>query len=115
MALAEYFARNAQAAAALVQGFDASLLGARLEAEVIGIAYDASVERNAEGRATLDLSLRILSRLYPTLAIVARRGTTPAYLHDLRALARSINPRIDIEDELTNATNVTWRPLLQDL
>lgn len=104
--MAEYFARNAQAAAALVQGFDASLLGARLEGEVIGIAYDASVERNAEGQAALDLSLRLLSRLYPTLAIVALPGTKPVYLRRFRALARSINPRIDIEDQLTNATKL---------
>lgn len=36
----QYFQRNAQAAAALIQGFDATLLAARLEREVIGIAYD---------------------------------------------------------------------------
>lgn len=106
MALADYFARNAQAAAALVQGFDATLLGARLAAEVIGVAYDAAAERSNEGRAALDLSLRLLSRLYPTLAIVALPGTKPTFLRQLRALARSINPKIDVVDDIGGATKL---------
>lgn len=106
MALAEYFARNAQAAAALVQGFDASLLGARLEAEVIGVAFDADAERSSEGQAALDLCLRLLSRLYPTLAIVGLPGSRPAALRKLRALARDINPCIDLVSDVSTATKL---------
>jgi hypothetical protein len=106
MALAEYFARNAQAAAALVQGFDMSLLGARLESEVIGIAFDESAERSSEGQAALDLCLRLLSRLYPTLAIVGQPGSKPATLQKLRTLARDINPRIDLESDFSNSTKL---------
>jgi molybdopterin/thiamine biosynthesis adenylyltransferase len=106
MALAEYFERNAQAAAALVQGFDASLLGARLESEVIGVAFDGSAERSSEGQAGLDLCLRLLSRLYPKLAIVGLPGSKPATLRKLRALARDINPGIELESHFSNSTKL---------
>jgi hypothetical protein len=106
MALAEYFERNAQAAAALVQGFDAALLSSMLEKEVIGIAYDAAAERSKEGQAALDLTLRLLSRLYPTLAIASLAGTKSAFRKKLEKLARSINPRIDILDDIGQATKL---------
>ena len=106
MALAEYFERNAQAAAALVQGFDASLLGSRLEKEVVGIAYDASIERSQQGQAAVDLCLRLVSRLYPTLAIVALAGTKRTYLRRLRELARNINPQIEVSDDIAAATKL---------
>ena len=106
MALAEYFERNAQAAAALVRGFDASLLGARLESEVIGVAFDGSAEGSSEGRAGLDLCLRLLSRLYPKLAIVGLPGSKPATLRKLRALARDINPRIELESDVSKSTKL---------
>lgn len=106
MALAEYFERNAQAAAALVQGFDASLLGARLESEVIGIVFDGSAERSSEGQAGLDLCVRLLSRLYPKLAIVGLLGSKPATLRKLRTLARDINPRIALESNFSNSTRL---------
>lgn len=106
MALAEYFARNAQAAAALVQGFDACLLSSRLESEVIGITFDESAERSSEGKAALDLCLRLLSRLYPTLAIVGLPGSNPATLAKLQTLARDINPRIDLESDCSNSTKL---------
>jgi hypothetical protein len=106
MAFAEYFQRNAQAAAALIQGFDATLLSVRLENEVIGIAYDGSVERSKEGQAGVDLALRLVCRLYPTIAIVGLPGTRSAYLGRLRALARSINPQIDILDDVAAVTRL---------
>jgi hypothetical protein len=106
MALAEYFARNAQAAAALIQGFDATLLGAQLQSEVIGIAFDGSAESSREGQAALDLCVRLLSRLYPTLAIVGLSGSKPTMLRKLRTLARDINPRIDLENDIANSTKL---------
>ena len=106
MALAEYFQRNAQAAAALVKGFDASLLAARLEKEVIGVVLDGSVHATLEAQAAIDLTLRLLARLYPTLVIAGQAGTKPAYVRQLAQLARDINPRVDIHDDINKATKL---------
>ena len=106
MALAEYFERNAQAAAALVQGFDATLLSARLEQEVIGLVCDGTVEVSQEGQAALDMALRLVSRLYPALVIAGLPGVKPAFLMRLEQLARSLNPRIDLTADVGSATKL---------
>ena len=106
MALADYFERNAQAASALIQGFDAGLLAARLRAEVIGIAVDRSVESSAEGQAAVDLAVRLLARVYPTLAIVGLGSARKRHLDTIRSLARSINPKLDLVDDLPEATKL---------
>lgn len=106
MALAQYFERNAQAAAALIKGFDAGLLGTKLEQEVIGLAFDTSVESSKEGQAAVDLALRLVARLYPRLVIVGAPGTKSTYLKRLHQLARSINPLIDISQDVHDATRL---------
>jgi hypothetical protein len=106
MALADYFERNAQAAAALIQGFDAALLASKLQGEVIGVAVDESVELSVEGQAAIDLTIRLLARLYPTMAFCGIGTVRPAYVDSLRSLARSINPKIDLVDRLSSATKL---------
>lgn len=106
MALADYFHRNAQAAAALVSGFNAEFLAKKLEAHVVGLAIDEAGPSSAEALATADLTVRLLARLYPTLAIVPVGKAKPASLAGLKQLAREINPKIDIDDSLERATVV---------
>lgn len=106
MALADYFERNAQAAAALIQGFDTALLASRLEAEAIGVVIDENVEPSAEGQAAVDLTIRLLARLYPTMVLCGIGKARPAYVDDLRSLAQSINPKIDLIDSLSSATKL---------
>lgn len=106
MALADYFHRNAQAAAALVRGFDANALAEKLGKHVIGIALDETVKSSREARATLDLTLRLVSRLYPTLAIAPLEGRQNRYVKQLHELARVINPKIDFESDLTKVTKL---------
>ncbi len=106
MALPEYFDRNAQAAAALIQGFDATALASLLEKEVIGIVVDAGVEKSPEARCAVDLTLRLLSRLYPALAISGTPGVSPTYLASLSALALAINPKIDLSSKQTSTTKL---------
>lgn len=106
MALADYFHRNAQAAAALVRGFDANALAEKLGKHVIGIAFDKTVKSSPEAQATLDLTLRLVSRLYPTVAIAPLEGRQNRYVKQLHELARAINPKIDIESDLTKVTKL---------
>ncbi|HEX7889451.1 MAG TPA: E2 ligase fold family C protein [Ramlibacter sp.] len=96
MALPDYYARNAQAAASLIQGFDATALAARLENEVVGIIVDKSVLDSPEAQHAVDLTVRMLARLYPTLAIVAGAGVSKAFVSSLGKLASAINPKIDL-------------------
>lgn len=106
MALADYFERNAQAAAALIQGFDTASLAARLQTEVIGVAVDQSVEHSQEGNAAADLTIRLLARLYPSMVIYGIGKVRPSYLEKLHLLARSINPKIDLTGKLSSVTKL---------
>ncbi len=106
MALADYFHRNAQAAAALVSGFDAAQLAAKLEQEVIGVVFDGAVHTNLEADAALDLTIRLLARLYPTLVIAKVGSAKPPSVNRLRQLAKEINPLIGLSGDLKKATKV---------
>ncbi|OLC11707.1 MAG: hypothetical protein AUH44_01765 [Chloroflexi bacterium 13_1_40CM_68_15] len=96
MALAEYFDRAAQAAAHAIAGFDPGAFRDTLERAHVGVTFGAQAATRAEGRALLDLTVRLLARLYPSVRIATdSRGGLDA---DLAATAREINPRIDISE-----------------
>ncbi|MEX3958793.1 E2 ligase fold family C protein [Trinickia sp. EG282A] len=106
MALADYFERSAQAASSLIQGFDAELLAARLQAEVVGVAVDQSVESSPEGQAAVDLTVRLLARLYPSMVLCRIGRARAAYIDRLRTLALSINPKIEVGEALSSVTKL---------
>lgn len=91
MALADYYKRAAVAAVQVLDGFDEGWFEAQLESVHVGITFDDQAA-TPEGQALLDLCVRLLSRLYPRLAIV---GPT-AEAAKLRRLATAINPAIDL-------------------
>lgn len=93
MALAEYFNRAAVAAAQILQGFDEEMLRQRLQARIIGLAVGPQAD-TSEGRALVDITIRLLARLYPHLVITAPEP----WRDELIQLARRINPSIDIDD-----------------
>lgn len=94
MALAEYYRRATLAAAQVLEGFDEGRFEQTLEGVTIGIAFD---ERGAdgEGEALLDLAVRLLARVYPSIAVI---GPAPQQ-SQLSELARRINPGIEIGSE----------------
>jgi hypothetical protein len=94
MALADYFKRSALAASQVLAGFDESAFKARLEETTVGLAAGDDACERAEGRAALDLSIRLLARLYARIAIAAPLGASD----DVAALAREINPAIELAD-----------------
>lgn len=95
MALADYFGRSALAASQAIAGFDPDRFRATLDAADVGIAFGPSAH-SPEGRALLDLTVRLLARLYPTLAITGRSADGLAA--ELADLARAINPAIGLRD-----------------
>jgi Prokaryotic E2 family C/ThiF family len=89
--LADWFARSAVAAAQVLEGFDEERFGAHLEGTVVGVSANAPTQ---EGDALLDMLVRLVARLYPTLALVVP-GESGERLADL---SRAINPRIELVD-----------------
>jgi hypothetical protein len=113
MALATYYERVAIAAAQAVAGFDADVFRAAVQDTSIGIAFGEQATRSPEGRAALDLSVRLVARLYPTLSIRATGPDAEQLAARLQALALAINPGIDITDEASvgitvGADGPTW-------
>lgn len=92
MGLADYFRRSALAAAQVLGGYNESALRDRLEETRVGLALSADAD-SAEGRALADMSVRLLARLYPHIVLEASGAVD---VDVLAALARSINPSIEI-------------------
>lgn len=94
MALAEYFERSRLAAAQVLEGFEEEAFKASLESVVLGIAFGEQAESSIEGRALLDLVVRLAARLYPVVTFRAQGQS--GVIRELRDLATRINPNIDI-------------------
>src|SRR5437870_599663 len=100
MALADFYARGAVAASQVLSGFDEQRFKATLERIRVGISFGEDAADSVEGRALIDLLVRLLSRLYPALTIQASRGTEDL-ARDVKALANRINPNISLEADPT--------------
>lgn len=92
MALADYFRRSAVAAAQVLEGYDEEAIAEGLESAPIAIVIDDLSLDRVEGRHALDLSVRLLARLYPSLTVVGSRAADP-----WRDLALAINPVIELD------------------
>ena len=99
MALANFFQRAVTAASQVLQHFDSASFARELESHAVGLAFDASASESREGTVTLDLAVNLLSRLYPRLALVPLGRGLSTTRARLAAIARSINPYIEIGDE----------------
>lgn len=95
MALADYYARGALAAAQILNDFDEVRFRARLEETPVGIAFDEKASGAAEGEALLDLLVRLLARLYPRLTLIGPGKT----VRHLAELAKAINPVVELADD----------------
>jgi hypothetical protein len=95
MAVADFYARGAVAASQVLAGFDEPRFRATLEDVRLAIAFGADAANSREGSALLDLLVRLLSRLYPTLILQPEHGADRV-ASELSALARGINPEITL-------------------
>jgi molybdopterin/thiamine biosynthesis adenylyltransferase len=104
MALADYFNKNIQSAALLLQGIDAEAFKTVLEGGVVCIAFDDAAAKSFEGQATLDLAVRSLARLYPVLVLLPSGTAAIKLAAGLEALARSVNSKLDVPATLAGVT-----------
>jgi len=97
MALARFFPRVANGAAAVLAGFDAEDFARTLMAQRVELAFDRNAAGTTEGRASLDLCVRLLARLYPVIQITGLGAGLTRRRAKLVDLARRINPAIQID------------------
>lgn len=97
MALADYFQRNAVAAAQVIAGFDEAAFRDQLSATRVGLGFGREAASSPEGRALLDMTVRLLARLYPVLEVRVAAGADAAAA-EIADLARAINPRIELTE-----------------
>lgn len=98
MSVPDYFARNAVAIAQAISGLDEVQLDSILRDVRVGITLGRDSE-SREGRALIDLLVRLLARLYPTLLF--RSDWADSIESDARSLARRINPLVDLDGKPT--------------
>lgn len=88
MALADYFHRSAIATAQVVAGFDEEAIRNRLETVRVGLSISSG--ESPEGAALVEMTIRLLARLYPVLILEGDASGSAA------RLAREINPNIEL-------------------
>lgn len=92
MAVAAYFHRSAVAASQVLAGYDEDAIAERLVGAPVAISVGDDALDAPEGRHLLDLTVRLLARLYPRLSITASCDVDP-----WRDLAVAINPDIEFD------------------
>lgn len=100
MALADFFGRAALAASQVLSEYDRAAFEDVLDSTVVGVCFDDGAAGSPEGRTTLELTVNLLARLYPRLAIVPDGSAAEKMAEGLVSLARSINPKIEVETGL---------------
>jgi hypothetical protein len=100
MGLVDYFSRAAVAAAQVIAGFDEHAFRTALDGARVGVSFDRDTAVSREGQALLDLTVRLLARLYPTIVVQPAPGAE-VFAGRLTGLAKAINPAIAIADQAT--------------
>lgn len=114
MGLAKYFDKAALAASKILQGYNRAAFEARLMAAPVQIAFDKTAASSAEGLATLDLTVRLLARLYPKLKIMALDSYSKSLCEVLKRLAKTINSNIEFTEVLSFVTIVVGSTKVED-
>ncbi|WP_157219142.1 E2 ligase fold family C protein [Flavisphingomonas formosensis] len=104
MALANFIDRAVTSASQLLADFELQPFRESLERNVVGIAFDADASGSSEAIVTLDLTLRLVARLYPRIAILGIGASASELVGELEELARSINPDIEFVAEAEKVT-----------
>lgn len=97
MGLAPFFDRARQSAAQVLRDFDPGAFETRLDEVTVTIAFDTQAATCLEGLAALDMTTRLLARLYPRLRVLPLDGDH-AHADELITLVREINPNVEVVD-----------------
>ncbi len=104
MALADFIGRAELAASQVLQGFDPAAFKEILNSQVVAVVFDDTAARSVEGKITLEMTINLLARLYPRLAVLADGMAAEAMVDDLVSLALAINPKIGVGTDSGDAT-----------
>jgi hypothetical protein len=106
MALANFFDKAALGAAQVLKVFDRENFEFILKQNIIGIVFDNVAAKSQEGRATLDLIVRLTARLYPDLQIIDISNENDKYQKELEECALLINPEINLSKSKKASINL---------
>jgi hypothetical protein len=98
MALAEYFSKNLLAISQVLKNGNSGQFQSVLNNTVIGIAFNKDALKH-EGKAALDLTVRLVARLYPKIKFIDLNAGDKNLVINLKKLASSINSRIEFVEE----------------
>lgn len=99
MALANFFDKSAVAASYVLSNYDRSDFERRLIESTVEIAYDYAAINSKEGKATLEMIIKLLARMYPKLIITELGSDIESYWLQLEGIAQGINPNIHISND----------------
>ena len=108
MAVPDYFQRNAVAISQAISGLDEARLESVLGDVCVGVTIGPD-GRGREGCAIVDLLVRLLARLYPSIAV--REEGDGRVAEKAKALARRVNPRVDLSGRATVEVVVGSAPM----
>ncbi len=104
MALPPSFAKAAQAARQVLRDFDLEAFRQTLESKPVGVAWDETAATTTEGRATLDLVVDLLARLYPEIRLKSLDTKARDITAALEERLRSINPNVALSALIEEAS-----------
>jgi hypothetical protein len=96
MALARFFQKAALSAGQAVRTLGQEALATRLRGAMPAVVFDGATAGRQEGRVALELTVNLLARLYPQIALASLDSGADALRDELTALARAINPEIEV-------------------
>src|SRR5215212_2424949 len=96
MKTANFFDKAALGASTILKGFQWNSFVDTLAATSLGIHFDEQVAGTYEGRTSLELTVNLLSRLFPKIAIDPVGEKAQSFGTELAATAQRINPDIQV-------------------
>lgn len=100
MALANFFHKDALAISQVLRDQNTESFKEILSEHIVCIAFDKKAIASDEGKCLLDLSIRLLARLYPKVNFKSLNGNYNNEIEKFKSQAKEINPQIDfIENE----------------
>lgn len=105
MARADYFDRSVQAAFQILEDFDQHAFLKKVDSHRVAIAFDSNIQ-TPEAASAADLTIRLLARFYPKIAIVPLDKAARRTALKLKKLALAINPKISIIHDFAGVKDI---------